>query len=154
MPETSADQRSTLPAPSGPPVLAGAPPGPAGADAGRPSGEAAVGPECWDSLAVTGPPAEPAPSTWPTPPGYEVLGELGRGGMGVVYRARQVGLNRLVALKMVLAGGHAGAEELGRFRHEAEAVARLRHPNIVTVHEVGDQNGLPFFSLEYCDGGS
>jgi serine/threonine-protein kinase len=87
-------------------------------------------------------------------PGYEILGELGRGGMGVVYRARQVRLDRPVALKMVLAGGHAGAAELARFRTEAESVARLQHPNIVQIHEVGESGGLPFFSLEYCGGGS
>jgi serine/threonine protein kinase len=90
----------------------------------------------------------------PQVPGYEILGELGRGGMGVVYQARQQGLNRLVALKMILAGGHAGAQERTRFQAEAEAVARLQHPNIVQVHEVGEHNGLPFFSLEYCPGGS
>ncbi len=90
----------------------------------------------------------------PVIPGYEVLGELGRGGMGVVYQARQAGLNRLVALKVILAGGHAGADERARFRAEAEAVARLQHPNIVQIHEVGEQAGLPFFSLEYCPGGN
>jgi hypothetical protein len=87
-------------------------------------------------------------------PGYEVLGELGRGGMGVVYKARHVGLNRLVALKMVLAGGHAGPEELARFRGEAEAVARLKHPNVVQVYDVGESGGLPYFSLEFVEGGS
>jgi CHAT domain-containing protein len=88
-----------------------------------------------------------------TVPGYEVLAELGRGGMGVVYKARQVGLGRLVALKMILAGTHAGAEELSRFKTEGEAIARLRHPNIVQVYEVGEHEGKPFFSLEFCEGG-
>jgi WD40 repeat protein len=86
--------------------------------------------------------------------GYEVLGELGRGGMGVVYRARQVKLNRLVALKMILAAGHAGEEERQRFRTEAEAIARLQHPHIVQVYEVGEADGRPFCSLEFCAGGS
>ena len=90
----------------------------------------------------------------PAVPGYELLGVLGRGGMGVVYKARQAALKRLVALKMILAGGHAGAEELARFRLEAEAVARLQHPNIVQIYEIGEYQNRPFFSLEFVDGGS
>jgi serine/threonine protein kinase len=74
--------------------------------------------------------------------------------MGVVYKARHLALNRLVALKMILAGGHAGEDDLVRFATEAEAIARLQHPNIVQVYEIGEQGGRPFFSLELCSGGA
>jgi WD40 repeat protein/serine/threonine protein kinase len=96
------------------------------------------------------------PSSTPLPdiPGYLVLDELGRGGMGVVFRASQVRLNRLVALKMIRAGVHAEAEQLTRFRAEAEAVARVQHPCIVQIYEVGEHEGLPFLSLELVDGHS
>jgi tRNA A-37 threonylcarbamoyl transferase component Bud32/cell division protein FtsB len=95
-----------------------------------------------------------AKSAYPTIPGYEVLGVLGRGGMGVVYKARQTALKRLAALKMILSGDYASPQELARFRTEAEAVARLQHPNIVQVFEVGEHDGRPFFSLEYVGGGT
>src|SRR5262249_12509806 len=90
----------------------------------------------------------------PVVPGYEILGELARGGMGVVYKARQVGLQRLVALKMIPTGAQADPEQLARFRSEGEAVARLEHPNIVQIHEVGELDGCPYFALEYVGGGS
>jgi len=86
--------------------------------------------------------------------GYEILDELGRGGMGVVYRARHVSLNRLVALKMILSGGHAGGADLERFLAEAEAVAAFAHPNVVQVFEVGRDGHLPFMALEFIDGGT
>jgi WD40 repeat protein len=107
-----------------------------------------------DTSSATGPPAANGRAAPRSVPGYEVLGELGRGGMGVVYLARQLGLNRLVALKMILAGEHAGPEQVGRFRVEAEAVARLQHPHIVQIHDIGEHDGLPYFSLEFCPGGS
>ncbi len=87
-------------------------------------------------------------------PGYEIEGVLGRGGMGVVYRARQVRLNRPCALKMILAGSHARADTAARFLVEAEAIARLQHPNIVQIRHIGEADGLPFFELEYLSGGS
>jgi serine/threonine protein kinase/TolA-binding protein len=87
-------------------------------------------------------------------PGYEIVDVLGRGGMGVVYQARQLALKRTVALKMILTGVHASPGQLVRFRAEAEAVARLQHPNIVQVYEIGEHKGLPYISLEFVDGGS
>jgi eukaryotic-like serine/threonine-protein kinase len=101
---------------------------------------------------LAGVPTTALPGDWPNVAGYQILGELGRGGMGVVYKARQRGLRRLVALKMVLSGAHAGPQHLARFQTEAEAVARLQHPNIVQIYDVGEQTGLPYFSLEFVDG--
>ena len=85
---------------------------------------------------------------------FELLAELGRGGMGVVYKARHRALNRIVALKMILDGKHAHSEHHERFRIEAEAVARLRHPNIVQLYDLGEADGCPFVTLEMLEGGS
>lgn len=85
---------------------------------------------------------------------YEILKEIGRGGMGVVYQASDLRLKRTVALKVILAGGHAGEVELARFQTEAEVVARLKHQNFVQIYEVGSDEGLPFLALEFCGGGS
>jgi eukaryotic-like serine/threonine-protein kinase len=91
---------------------------------------------------------------YPEVEGYEILGVLGHGGMGLVYRARQLKANRLVAIKMIRAVEHASPQERIRFEIETEAVARLQHPHIVQLHEVGDVRGQPFFSLEFCEGGT
>jgi eukaryotic-like serine/threonine-protein kinase len=90
----------------------------------------------------------------PVLPSYELLEELGRGSMGVVYKARQTALKRLVALKVIVSGVWAGPDEVARFRAEAEAVAQLQHPNIVQIYEVGEHEGRPFFTLEYVEGGT
>jgi len=90
----------------------------------------------------------------PQVPDYEILAELGRGGMGVVYLARQISLNRQVALKMILNGTLADAKARARFHIEAQAVARLQHPNIVRIHAVGEHEGRVFFTLEYLEGGN
>jgi WD40 repeat protein/predicted Ser/Thr protein kinase len=98
--------------------------------------------------------AGPAAGPFPDIPGCEILSELGRGGMGVVYEARQVRLNRLCALKIALPGKHTGAVARARFLAEAEIVARLRHPNIVQIYGLGEHEGLAYFEMEYIEGGS
>jgi serine/threonine-protein kinase len=97
--------------------------------------------------------AVPPAAGLPQVPGYEVEAVLGRGGMGVVYKARHVALKRTVALKM-LAAGHCHSPDRAPFRVEAKAVARLQHPNIVQIHEIGEAGGLPFLALEFVEGGS
>src|SRR5262245_12110710 len=112
-----------------------------------------------DALLPAGPDATlpawpPEGPPLPAVPGYDVEAVLGHGGMGVVFRARHLRLNRLVALKLALAGSYAGPHERERLRREAEAVAALRHPNLVQVYDVGDADGRPYFTMEFVEGGS
>ncbi len=90
----------------------------------------------------------------PMVPGYEILEEVGRGGMGIVYKARQKALDRIVALKMILPAGAAGADQQGRFLQEAKVMALLQHPNVIQIHEAGSCEGRPFLAMEYVGGGS
>jgi serine/threonine protein kinase/formylglycine-generating enzyme required for sulfatase activity len=107
-----------------------------------------------NTAAIATHPAPDEGRVYPDVPGYEILGILGHGGMGVVYRARQLKANRLVALKTIRAVEHASPTERLRFQIETEAVARLQHPHIVQLYEAGEVRGQPFFSLEFCDGGT
>jgi tetratricopeptide (TPR) repeat protein len=103
---------------------------------------------------TTGAPRSTQQVAHATLPGYELVSELGRGGMGVVYKAWQVGLRRFAAVKLLPRGAAARAQDRARFQVEAEAVARLHHPGIVQVYEVGEHEGLPFLAMEFVEGGS
>ena len=111
---------------------------------------------CAETMAVRS--AEPGTTAGgrelPVVPGYEIVQEVGRGGMGIVYQARQLGLARTVALKMVSTGLKAGPKDLTRFRAETAALARLQHPNIVQIYDVGQAAGRPYFVFEFVAGGS
>jgi WD40 repeat protein len=146
-------------APSGSATQPLSAPSPGDPSNGVPPDPPPAGPPSQDPPSVSQTLADPPPAAFDEPglpdvPGYEILGVLGKGGMGVVYRARQQGLGRVVALKMILHADHAGAGQRQRFRTEAEAIARLQHPHIVQVFEVGEHKGTPYFSLEFCAGGS
>ncbi|HJZ92804.1 MAG TPA: serine/threonine-protein kinase, partial [Gemmataceae bacterium] len=107
-----------------------------------------------DSLQVESPVSGAIPGDFPVLPGYEIVDEVGRGGMGVVYRARQTSLDRWVAIKMIHAAAAGDPAARSRFRTEAEAVARLQHPNVIQIFEVGEYDGRPFLALEFLPGGS
>ncbi len=99
-------------------------------------------------------PPSATPNIWPNIPGYQILGELGRGSMGIVYKARQAGLDRLVALKMIRTGSQTTKEELQRFIVEARVLASLQHPNIIQIYEINLERETPYFSMELVEGGN
>jgi serine/threonine protein kinase len=142
-----------VPATTSGPVLTDSPPEPEEAAGGHEVETLAPGPV---ANAPTLSPSETATSATGKErvsiPGYEILSEIGRGGMGVIYKARQEKPRRLVALKMILSGEYASADQRTRFQREAAAVAKLQHPNIVRIHEVGEHQGRTFLTLEYVEG--
>jgi serine/threonine-protein kinase len=111
-------------------------------------------PGLWPGATDDGGPPGSSPTDLPQVPGYEVEAVLGKGGVGVVYKARQCALDRRIALKMLLAGSFAGPQELARFRRETGALACLRHTNIVPVYDAGEVEGRPYFTMEFLEGGS
>src|SRR5262249_9112205 len=107
-----------------------------------------------DTLPLAMPDEPVRAGDWPQFPGYDVLDHIGRGGMGDVYRPRHRATSRVVALKTLPAGAASGpdrAERLARFRTECEAVGRLQHPGIVAVYDVGERDGVPYFTMEWVD---
>lgn len=125
---------------------------PPGGDEATATGTLAQTPD--DAASAAARSNEDAPAALISIPGYVIERELGRGGMGVVYLARHLALHRTVALKMILSGDHSATGERLRFLAEAEAIARIKHPNIVQLYEIGTHNGCPFFTLEFCEGGA
>jgi serine/threonine-protein kinase len=119
-----------------------------------PSGPAVTTPTAWPPSTSGLSPSPPVGERLPLIPGYAVLGVVGRGGMGVIYRARHLRLNRVVALKMLLSGEFASRTELTRFQREAEAIAALQHSNIVQIYDVGEIDGRAYFTMEFVVGGT
>jgi serine/threonine-protein kinase len=117
--------------------------GPVYRPATRPDGQDTI--EATKSINLNG--------SWPSIDGLEWLGVIGRGSMGIVYKARDVSLGRIVAIKTIAQGQHAALEQRNRFQAEARAVARLRHPNIIAIHQIGEHGSQPYLSLEFADGG-
>ncbi len=147
MPPTNADdpRRTTAPAPTADFV--------SGSSPVDESTLSRVPGQCTDAMLAPVAPPSGCPESVSVP-GYAIESLLGRGGMGIVYKARHLTLKRTVALKIVRTGGHAGPPDIARFRIEVEAVARLQHPNIVQIHEIGEANGQPYCALEFVEGGN
>ncbi|MCE9563778.1 MAG: protein kinase [Planctomycetes bacterium] len=127
---------------------------PDGSDSNQPSSGSETIAQTPDDVANAAARSAGAHTSLVSIPGYVVERELGRGGMGVVYLAKHLALNRMVALKMILSGEHSGERDRQRFLAEAEAIARLQHPNIVQLYEIGTHGDCPFFTLEFCEGGA